>query len=162
MADVQASRLIEMMRGVPVSKTLEVCLPPMRIKASLPNKFKRGDTLLLPLRRLEVLVIDEDGSEVAQGRYGVQGEKPALWITECKRRALDDGAGKKHSSLKVVLGRLEENALAQATVVPFIKSTREDAILVVDERTVASASLVRHDHRIALKIEEVWGWQKKY
>ncbi len=155
MADVQAKRLMEMMDYAPPSYHLEVSLPSFEGKKSLPKKLVEGDIVKLPMSKLQVMILDEDYSVVAQGGYGIYDDTPSVLLESSQNKPENSIDSKKYKNFRIILGKIRRIDLDHGKVIALHQDTSYDAILYRDDKEVAYAYLVQVDHKIALQIGEV-------
>ncbi len=156
MPEVQARRLVEMMRERPPSTTLEVCLPPLSIKKSTLEKLEEGDLLLLPIEKMEVLLLGGNRQEVvARALYGLQDETPSVLILPEEKSGPNPIDTKKYNKLKIVVGSVEQKRIEEGKILPLQRIEMQDAALYRDDRLIAYARLQHHHRQLALHIEEV-------
>ena len=155
MPEVQAGRLIEMMRRNPAAPRLEVCLPPFSIRQSALEDLSAGEILSLPIQRLELFLLDERARIVAEALYGTLDDTPSLLIETKRKNPSHHIDSKKYKKLKIVLGKALLAPLEKGRIIPIDRTGEYDAVLQRGEEPFAYARLIQHGRHIALRIEKV-------
>jgi hypothetical protein len=156
MPEAQTRRLLEMMRHIPSSTTLEACLPPMHINKSVLNKLEKGDLLLLPIEKMELMLFDERRQEiVAKALYGLYDETPSVLIVSDKKDTPKTINTNKYNKLKIVVGTVEQKIVERDKILPLQYSQPQNVTLYRGNRLIAYAKLQQHRNQIVLRIEEV-------
>ena len=155
MADVQAKRLMEMMNYAPLSHHLEISLPFLAGKKSLVKNLIEGDIIKLSICKLDLMVLDEDHSTVAQGTYGIYNDTPSILIESNHKNPENNIDSKKYKKFRIILGKIKRSELDHAKVIALHRDTNYDAILYQNDKVVAYANLVQVDQKIALQIGEM-------
>jgi len=155
MPEAQVRQLIAMMDRTPILSSLEVCLPYFEIKKLSLEKLAKGDILILPMRQLEVTVLEEGDRIVAHGLYGNHDNIPSILIVENNKKPLKPNHSNKYEILKISLGEIEKRGLDEGKIVKLYQDKMYDATLYRDKEPIAYASLVQVDKKAALQIREV-------
>ncbi len=155
MPEAQARQLIVMMDRTPILSNLEVCLPSFETKKSSLEKLSKGDILILPMRQLEVTVLEEGDRIVAHGLYGNHDNIPSILIVENNKKPLKPNHSNKYEILKISLGEIEKRELDEGKIIKLYQDKMHDATLYRDKEPIAYASLVQVDKKAALQIREV-------
>ena len=155
MPEVQARRLIEMMRHTVPSSRVEVCLHPQVMKRSVAKSLSEGDILALPIKKMKVILLDDTGNVMAQGLYGLLDNTPSVLIEESKKSIKESINSKKYKSLKISLGEISGESLEPGKIISLRRDDKYEAALYRDKKLFAYADLVQIDGCIALQIQKV-------
>ena len=154
MPESQAQVLREMMRYAPLSSRLDARTSSFQIDKKDLKNLTKGDILILPLEKMELLLVDSDNRTVAIAEYGEYKKEPSVLINEIVNESSENINTKKYEMIFASFGYIRKSDLHSGKIVRLSIDSTYDITLYANGKKIAYASLADCDDKTALMIEE--------
>ena len=153
--ETQALHLAQMMQNYIPSPRYELALPLVKIRSSKLKKLSADDVLLLDLKALEFILIEEDFicAELAVQKF--EGNF-VMVIKHIHKELILLNNHHKCETVKLSLGECHMNVLEVGNSLDISLYDLEKITLIVDNKKKAEGSLVNVDNKIAMKINRLF------
>ncbi|PTB83986.1 hypothetical protein C9926_00025 [Sulfurovum lithotrophicum] len=149
----QANRLSELMQNKGTLPSYELALPLVTVRSSSLKKLASEDVLLLGLSRLECVLI-QDGTVCANVVLNKQNKRHVLEVVE-KNEVIKHNESKKYEHIKLSFGMIQSRVISMGHTIDLAQIDVNNVSLVLNEKKIATASLINVDGEIAVKIDKV-------
>ena len=150
--ETQANRLAQLMLKKGHLPSYELALPLVTVRSSSLKKLASGDVLLLGLHNLEGILLDAK-KICAHVVLVKQGNRYVMQVVENRDIKFNDS--KKYENIKLSFGSLSCRTLSVGHTIDIDPINLEKVALVLQEKKIATASLINVDGEIAVKIDKV-------
>ena len=149
----QANRLSELMQKNGHLPSYELALPLVTVRSSSLKKLASEDVLLLGLCRLECVLI-QDGIVCANVVLNKQNKRYVLEVVE-ENKVIKHNDSKKYGNIKLSFGMIQSRVISVGHTIDLSQINVNNVSLVLNEKKIATASLINVDGEIAVKIDKV-------
>lgn len=149
----QANRLSELMQKKGHLPSYELALPLVTVRSSSLKKLASEDVLLLGLNCLECVLIHND-TICANVVLIKQNNRYVLEVLELKE-AVKYYDNKKYENIKISFGMIQSRIVSMGHTIDIAQTDIEKVALLLNEKKIATASLINVDGEIAVKIDKV-------
>ncbi|SFV67061.1 hypothetical protein MNB_SV-3-1196 [hydrothermal vent metagenome] len=150
----QANRLAQLMQKKGFLPSYILALPLMEIRSSSLKKLESGDILLLGLNSLTCLLMDSH-KICANVVLVKQNDRYGMQIIKLVNKPIESTNSKKYEKLEFIFGNVQCRTLSVGHIIDIAHINLDKVTLVSQEKTIAAASLVNVEGKIAVKIEKV-------
>jgi hypothetical protein len=149
----QANRLSELMQKKGHLPSYELALPLVTVRSSSLKKLASEDVLLLGLKRLECVLIQE-GRLCASVVLIKQNKRYVLEVIE-EKEVVKTYESKKYENIKLSFGIIQSRIISVGHTIDLAQINVKNVSLVLHEKKIATASLINVDGEIAVQIDKV-------
>jgi hypothetical protein len=149
----QANRLSELMQKKGHLPSYELALPLVTVRSSSLKKLASEDVLLLGLKRLECVLIQE-GRLCASVVLIKQNKRYVLEVIE-EKEVVKTYESKKYENIKLSFGMIQSRIISVGHTIDLAQINVKNVSLVLHEKKIATASLINVDGEIAVQIDKV-------
>jgi hypothetical protein len=152
--ETQAVHLSKMMKRQKHYPEYELVLSFVQIKRSKLKKLSQNDLILLGLEKLEIFLISKE-KICATASIRQEKNSTKIEIINSEEYAIHTNDSKKYEVIKCSFGTVQSRTIEVGHKID-ISSLRLDKVsLIIENETLAKASLVNVDDEIAIEITKV-------
>jgi hypothetical protein len=149
----QANRLSELMQKKGYLPSYELALPLVTVRSSSMKKLASEDILLLGLHCLECVLMQHD-TICANVVLVKENNRHVLEVIELKE-AVQPYDNKKYENMKISFGMIQSRLISVGHTIDIAQINIGKVALLLNEKKIATASLINVDGEIAVKIDKV-------